>query len=284
MKELKIAQNYTIRTESLDAYLKMVQKEPMIGPEEEVRLAERIHKGDERALNMLVRANLRFAVSMAKQYQHRGLELMDLIDEANIGLVTAARRFDETRGFKFISYAVWWIRQQILLALAEHGNVVRRPQNLLNNINKVNKAICDFEQKYERQPTPDEIAEMTNIEAEKVSVAISSANRAKSVDAPINEGEEFSILDTLCSSEKPTDGHLMDESLSIDVNQVLDQLTIRERDIICMSFGIGGNQYSLDEIGFRLNLSRERVRQIKEKTIRSLRTNPSMINLRPYLS
>ncbi len=283
MKELKIAQSYTNRTESLDAYLKMVNKEPMIGIEDEVKLAERIHKGDERALDKLVRANLRFAFSIAKQYQNRGLDLMDIVDEANIGLITAANRFDETRGFKFISYAVWWIRQQILLALAEHGNIVRRPLNHLNNISKVNKAIAEFEQTHERAASADEIAEMTNLPEDKVLIAITGGSRAVSVDAPINPSEDFSLLDTLNSDIPSTDNSMMQESLQTDINQVLDTLSLRDRTIICMSFGIGGQQHTLEEIGCLLNISRERVRQIKEKTIRSLRTNPNLTLLKPYL-
>lgn len=284
MKELKITQTYTTRTQSVDAYLKMIHKEPMVGPEEEVTLAERIHKGDKRALDKLVRANLRFAFSIAKQYQNRGLDIMDLIDEANYGLIIAAQRFDETRGFKFISYAVWWIRQQILLSLSEHSNIVRKPLNHINYINKVNQAMLVFEQLNERKPSVSELAEMTDLPESKVQFAIEGNQRATSIEAPFNENDSNSLLEVLPSNVPAVDNQLMCESLSTDIQNILNKLTFRDKRIICMFFGIGGREYSLEEIGYEFNLSRERVRQIKERIISTLRKDDNSKKLLSYLA
>ena len=285
MEEIKITKSYTRRTPSVDAYLKSICKQPMVGPEEEVELAERIHKGDQRALDRLVRANLRFAFSIAKQYQSRGLELMDLIDEANLGLILAAQRFDETRGFKFISYAVWWIRQQLLLAISEQGNAIRRPLNQVSAISKINKAIAEFEQKNERPPSPGELAEITDIPEEKVLIAMTGMQHVKSTDEPFGDDGEGTILDVVPSDNMPgTDSVVMQESLAKEMDLALGQLSHREKEIICMFYGIGGKEHTLDEIGERYNLSRERVRQIKEKTIRRMQSCRNINALRTYLS
>lgn len=283
MKELKIAKTLTIRTKSVDAYLKMIQKQPMISPEEEVKLAQRIHKGDQQALDQLVMANLRFAFSIAKQYQNRGLDLMDLIEEANLGLITAAQKFDETRGFKFISYAVWWIRQSILFAIAEQGNIIRKPQNLLNNISKINQAFSKFEQENFRSPSISELSEVANLDEIKINTAMRHNNRSLSVDSPIGEDEGNSLLDTIASEGEDTDKVLMQESLAKDMDSLLNTLPYREKYIICMFYGIGTKECTLEEIGNHFNLSRERVRQIKESTIRRLRDNKANYKLRNYI-
>lgn len=284
MKELKILPNYTLRTQSLDLYLKSISHEPMISVEEEVALAERIHKGDERALEKLVRANLRFVVSIAKQYDRGGMELMDLINEGNMGLIEAARRFDETRGFKFISYAVWWIRQQILLAISEQGNLVRKPLNHLNNISRINRINAKFEQEHQRKASTSELAELMGEREDKIELAIVSSMRAQSMDAPFSDDDDNCLNDLLTSGDDgAADKCLISESLSADLNNVLDCLSVRDRSVICMFYGIGGRECSLEEIGNKFNLSRERVRQIKERTIRYLRNNPNSKVLRGYL-
>lgn len=284
MKELKISKSVTVRTESVDSYLRMIKNFPMVGVEEEVALAERIHKGDEKALEKLIKANLRFAFSIAKQYQGRGLELMDLINEANIGLLVAAKRFDETKGFKFISFAVWWIRQQILLAISEKGNMIHKPANQINNINKVNRAMAKFEQEHNRPASDAELAEMTNISEDKIATTLRTNLRTLSFDAPFVEGEDNSFEDILSDESAPaTDNHLMNESLSSDLNTVLNTLSHREKSIVCMFYGIGGKEYTLEEIGDQLHLSRERIRQIKDKSIRRLKASPNTRILRNYL-
>lgn len=284
MRELKIQQSITVRSQSLDAYLKLISNEQMIGTDEEVALAERIHKGDQRALDKLVRANLRFVVSIAKQYQNRGLDLMDLIDEGNIGLIEAAQRFDETRGFKFISYAVWWIRQHILLALSEQASIIRQPLNHINNISRINQAFAKFEQEHNRTPSVSELSEMTDIKEDKVLSALNSSFRTRSIDAPFAEDDDNSLADVLSDSSAPSvDSELMAESLKHEIDSMLNQLNPRDKRIICMCYGIGSNEYTLDEIGAQFHLSRERVRQIKERSIRHLRTTPHSRILRNYL-
>lgn len=284
MRELKILQNYTVRTQSLDLYLKSISHEPLIGVEEEVALAERIHKGDEKALERLVRANLRFVVSIAKQYNNTGMELMDLINEGNMGLIEAARRFDETRGFKFISYAVWWIRQQILLAISEQGNIIRKPLNHATNLSRINRINAKFEQEHGRRASTSELADMLNIGEDKITSALVGSGRTMSMDAPFNDDEDNTLLDVISEDDDVSvEKNLMSESLSTDLNNVLGSLSSRDKSVICMFYGIGERQYTLDEIGDHLNLSRERVRQIKDRSIRSLRSNPRSRVLRNYL-
>lgn len=284
MRELKILQNYTVRTQSLDLYLKSISHEPLIGIEEEVALAERIHKGDEKALDRLVRANLRFVVSIAKQYNNTGMELMDLINEGNMGLIEAARRFDETRGFKFISYAVWWIRQQILLAISEQGNIIRKPLNHATNLSRINRINAKFEQENGRRASTSELADMLNIGEDKITSALVGSGRTMSMDAPFNDDEDNTLLDVISEDDDVSvEKNLMIESLSTDLNNVLGSLSSRDKSVICMFYGIGERQYTLDEIGDHLNLSRERVRQIKDRSIRSLRSNPRSRVLRNYL-
>lgn len=284
MRELKILQNYTVRTQSLDLYLKSISHEPLIGVEEEVALAERIHKGDEKALDRLVRANLRFVVSIAKQYNNTGMELMDLINEGNMGLIEAARRFDETRGFKFISYAVWWIRQQILLAISEQGNIIRKPLNHATNLSRINRINAKFEQENGRRASTSELADILNIGEDKITSALVGSGRTMSMDAPFNDDEDNTLLDVISEDDDVSvEKNLMIESLSTDLNNVLGSLSTRDKSVICMFYGIGERQYTLDEIGDHLNLSRERVRQIKDRSIRSLRSNPRSRVLRNYL-
>lgn len=284
MRELKILQNYTVRTQSLDLYLKSISHEPLIGVEEEVALAERIHKGDEKALDRLVRANLRFVVSIAKQYNNTGMELMDLINEGNMGLIEAARRFDETRGFKFISYAVWWIRQQILLAISEQGSIIRKPLNHATNLSRINRINAKFEQENGRRASTSELADMLNIGEDKITFALVGSGRPMSMDAPFNDDEDNTLLDVISEDDDVSvEKNLMSESLSTDLNNVLGSLSTRDKSVICMFYGIGERQYTLDEIGDHLNLSRERVRQIKDRSIRSLRSNPRSRVLRNYL-
>lgn len=284
MRELKILQNYTVRTQSLDLYLKSISHEPLIGVEEEVALAERIHKGDEKALDRLVRANLRFVVSIAKQYNNTGMELMDLINEGNMGLIEAARRFDETRGFKFISYAVWWIRQQILLAISEQGNIIRKPLNHATNLSRINRINAKFEQENGRRASTSELADMLNIGEDKITSALVGSGRTMSMDAPFNDDEDNTLLDVISEDDDVSvEKNLMSESLSTDLNNVLGSLSTRDKSVVCMFYGIGERQYTLDEIGDHLNLSRERVRQIKDRSIRTLRSNPRSRVLRNYL-
>jgi RNA polymerase primary sigma factor len=285
MRQLKITKSITNReSASLDKYLQEIGKELLITVEEEVELAQRIKKGDREALEKLTRANLRFVVSVAKQYQNQGLSLPDLINEGNLGLIKAAEKFDETRGFKFISYAVWWIRQSILQALAEQSRIVRLPLNQVGSLNKLNKAFNKFEQEYERTPTPEELAETLDLPKEKVADTLRVSGRHVSVDAPFIEGEDNSLLDVLVNSDSPkADSKLLGESLNREIERALSTLTERERDIIKLFFGIGVQEMTLEEIGERFGLTRERVRQIKEKAIRRLRHTSRSKLLKGYL-
>ena len=285
MRQLKITKSITNRdSESLEKYLSEIAKEEMITVEEEVQLAQRIKKGDQKALERLVKANLRFVVSVAKQYQHQGLSLPDLINEGNVGLIKAAQKFDETKGFKFISYAVWWIRQSILQALAEQSRIVRLPLNQVGSLNKINKAFSKFEQEHERKPSPDELAESLDLPADKVADTLRVSGRHISVDAPFVEGEDNSLLDVLINNDSPNaDRALMMESLAKEIERALATLTERESDIIRMFFGIGCQEMTLEEIGERFGLTRERVRQIKEKAIRKLRPNAKSKLLKGFL-
>ncbi len=285
MRQLKITKSITNReSASLDKYLQEIGKEDLITVEEEVELAQRIHKGDRAALEKLTRANLRFVVSVAKQYQNQGLSLPDLINEGNLGLIKAAEKFDETRGFKFISYAVWWIRQSILQALAEQSRIVRLPLNQVGSLNKINKAYSRFEQENERTPTSEELADILEIPKEKVADTLRVSGRHISVDAPFVEGEDNSLLDVLENSHSPeADGTLMNESLCKEIDRALATLTDRERDIIKLHFGISCQEMTLEEVGERFGLTRERVRQIKEKAIRRLRHTSRSKLLKAYL-
>lgn len=285
MRQLKITKSITNReSASLDKYLQEIGKEDLITVEEEVELAQRIRKGDQRALEKLTRANLRFVVSVAKQYQNQGLSLPDLINEGNLGLIKAAEKFDETRGFKFISYAVWWIRQSILQALAEQSRIVRLPLNQVGSLNKINKAFSRFEQEHERRPSPEELAETLDLPAEKVADTLRVSGRHILVDAPFVEGEDNSLLDVLVNDDSPVaDKTLINESLSTEVERALATLTERERDIIRLFFGINCQEMTLEEIGEKFGLTRERVRQIKEKAIRRLRHSSRSKLLKTYL-
>ena len=285
MRQLKITKSITNReSASLDKYLQEIGKEDLITVEEEVELAQRIRKGDQKALEKLTRANLRFVVSVAKQYQNQGLSLPDLINEGNLGLIKAAEKFDETRGFKFISYAVWWIRQSILQALAEQSRIVRLPLNQVGSLNKINKAFSRFEQENERRPSPEELADSLDLPAEKVADTLRVSGRHISVDAPFVEGEDNSLLDVLVNDDSPiADGTLINESLSTEVERALSTLTERERDIIKLFFGINTQEMTLEEIGEKFGLTRERVRQIKEKAIRRLRHSSRSKLLKTYL-
>ena len=285
MRQLKITKSITNReSASLDKYLQEIGKEDLITVEEEVELAQRIRKGDQKALEKLTRANLRFVVSVAKQYQNQGLSLPDLINEGNLGLIKAAEKFDETRGFKFISYAVWWIRQSILQALAEQSRIVRLPLNQVGSLNKINKAFSRFEQENERRPSPEELADSLDLPAEKVADTLRVSGRHISVDAPFVEGEDNSLLDVLVNDDSPiSDRTLINESLSTEVERALSTLTERERDIIKLFFGINTQEMTLEEIGEKFGLTRERVRQIKEKAIRRLRHSSRSKLLKTYL-
>ena len=285
MRQLKITKSITNReSASLDKYLQEIGREELISVEEEVELAQRIKKGDQEALEKLTRANLRFVVSVAKQYQNQGLSLPDLINEGNLGLIKAAEKFDETRGFKFISYAVWWIRQSILQALAEQSRIVRLPLNQVGSLNKINKALSKFEQENERMPSPEELAEILDIPREKISDTLRVSGRHVSVDAPFVEGEDNSLLDVLPNNDSPNaDSGLVNESLNKEIERALSTLTERERDIVKNFFGIGCQEMTLEEIGERFNLTRERVRQIKEKAIRKLRNSARSKLLQTYL-
>ncbi|MCX6239614.1 MAG: RNA polymerase sigma factor RpoD/SigA [Bacteroidia bacterium] len=285
MRQLKITKSITNReSASLDKYLQEIGKEELITVEEEVELAQRIKKGDQAALEKLTRANLRFVVSVAKQYQNQGLSLPDLINEGNLGLIKAAEKFDETRGFKFISYAVWWIRQSILQALAEQSRIVRLPLNQVGSLNKINKAYSKFEQEHERRPSPEELAEQLELPADKVADTLRVSGRHVSVDAPFVDGEDNSLLDVLINNDSPSaDRVLIDESLSREIDRSLTTLTEREADIIRMFFGISCQEMTLEEIGERFGLTRERVRQIKEKAIRRLRHTSRSKLLKTYL-
>ena len=286
MRQLKIPKSITNRNDSiLNKYLNDIKKEPLITAEEEVLLTQKIKKGDTLAQEKLIKANLRFVVSVAKQYQNQGLSLPDLINEGNMGLIKAAEKFDETRGFKFISYAVWWIRQSILQALAEQSRIVRLPLNQVGSLNKINKALSKFEQENERKPSAEELAEVLDMPIDKIFDTIKISGRHISVDAPFVEGEENSLLDVLVNEDSPVaDASLNNESLSKEIDRALDSLlTERERDIIKMFFGLGMQEMTLEEIGLKFGLTRERVRQIKEKAIRRLRNNSKNKLLKVYL-
>jgi RNA polymerase primary sigma factor len=285
MRQLKITKSITNReSASLDKYLQEIGKEDLITVEEEVELAQRIQTGDQEALEKLTKANLRFVVSVAKQYQNQGLSLPDLINEGNLGLIKAAEKFDETRGFKFISYAVWWIRQSILQALAEQSRIVRLPLNQVGSLNKINKAFAKFEQENERTPSPEELAAVLDLPREKVTDTMRVAGRHVSVDAPFADGEDNNLLDVLVNADSPNaDRSLINESLGTEIDRALATLTEREKDIVKYFFGIGCPEMTLEEIGDKFGLTRERVRQIKEKAIRRLRHSSKSKWLKSYL-
>jgi RNA polymerase primary sigma factor len=286
MRQLKITKSITNReSQSLDKYLQEIGREDLITAEQEVELAQRIKQGDQAALEKLTKANLRFVVSVAKQYQNQGLTLPDLINEGNLGLIKAAQRFDETRGFKFISYAVWWIRQSILQALAEQSRIVRLPLNQVGSLNKINKAFSKLEQEFERPPSSDELANALDLPEDKVKDTIKVSGRHVSVDAPFVDGEDNSLLDVMVNNDSPkADRLLMMESLQREIERSLSTLTERERDVIRLFFGIGMQHgLTLEEIGAKFDLTRERVRQIKEKAIRRLRHTSRSKLLKAYL-
>lgn len=285
MRQLKIIPNITNREgESIERYLQEIGREQMISLDEEAELAHRIKQGDEEALEKLTKANLRFVVSVAKQYQGQGLSLVDLINEGNVGLITAAKKFDETRGFKFISYAVWWIRQSILQALAENSRIVRLPQNQVGNVSKVNRFYHQFIQKNERLPSVDEVAEALDMEPEKVNAVLISSGKHVSMDAPLVEDEDSCLLDLFSNREdSDTDAQLVTESLATEIDRAIRQLPDREAKIIKMFFGIQSPELSLEEIGEKMKLSRERVRQIKEKGLAILRSAHLSSVLKSYL-
>ncbi|RMG72756.1 MAG: sigma-70 family RNA polymerase sigma factor [Bacteroidetes bacterium] len=287
MRQLKISKQITNReSQSLDKYLQEIGKVELLTPDEEVELARRIKQGDQVALEKLTKANLRFVVSVAKQYQNQGLSLGDLINEGNLGLIKAAKRFDETRGFKFISYAVWWIRQSILQALAEQSRIVRLPLNRVGALNKIGKAFSKLEQEFEREPSPEEISEvLESMSEEEISDTLKISGRHVSVDAPFVQGEENRLLDVLENDSEPNpDNELINESLSKEVERALSTLTQREAEVIRLYFGIGvEHSLTLEEIGEKFDLTRERVRQIKEKAIRRLRHTSRSKGLKTYL-
>ena len=286
MRQLKISKQITNReSQSLDKYLQEIGKVDLLTPDEEVTLAQKIREGDQLSLERLTKANLRFVVSVAKQYQNQGLSLGDLINEGNLGLIKAAQRFDETRGFKFISYAVWWIRQSILQALAEQSRIVRLPLNRVGSLNKISKTFSDLEQKFEREPSPEELAAVLEISAAEVVDTLKISGRHVSMDAPFVQGEENSLLDVLENDgeDKPDSG-LINDSLRKEVQRALSTLTQREADVITLYFGLNGEHaMTLEEIGEKFNLTRERVRQIKEKAIRRLRHTSRSKALKTYL-
>jgi RNA polymerase primary sigma factor len=285
MRQLKISKSITNReSASLDKYLQEIGREGLLTVEEEVELAQRIKKGDKLALERLTRANLRFVVSVAKQYQNQGLSLPDLINEGNLGLIKAAEKFDETRGFKFISYAVWWIRQSILQALAEQARIVRLPLNQVGSLNKLHKAYSKLVQENERVPTYEELAQTLDLPREKIMESMRISGRHVSVDAPFTEGEEGSLLDVMFNSDAPiADNLLICESLSTEVERAISTLSDRERDILKYFYGIGCREMTLEEIADQFELTRERVRQLKEKAIRRLRTSDRSKLLKTYL-
>ena len=285
MRQLKIIKSFTNReSDSLDKYLQDIGHEEMLTLDEEVELAQRIREGDSKALEKLTRANLRFVVSVAKQYQNQGLSLPDLINEGNIGLIKAARKFDETRGFKFISYAVWWIRQSILQAIAEQGRPVRLPLNQVSSVNKINKALNKFEQENERRPSVEEIASSTDLPQEKIEEAIKANTKQVSMDAPFKDGEESSLADVLYSEDSPsTDAELLKQSLREEMAMALSVLNERERNVITAFYGIGQAEMTMDEIGKKFGLTRERVRQIRERALRRLRQQTQNKMLKTYL-
>lgn len=287
MRQLKITKSITNReSQSLEKYLQEIGKVELITPEEEVKLATLIKQGDQKALDRLTKANLRFVVSVAKQYQNQGLSLPDLINEGNLGLIKAAQRFDETRGFKFISYAVWWIRQSILQALAEQSRIVRLPLNKVGLSNRINKAFSALEQEYEREPTPEELAELLDMETEEVAATLGVGGRHVSMDQPLADGEDSTLADVMENpNAEATDGQLEhNESLKTEITRSLKTLTDRQQDVICFFFGIGvDHPMSLEDIGEKFNLTRERVRQIKDKAITKLRSNNRSRQLRGFL-
>ena len=285
MRQLKITKSITNReSAALERYLQEIGKEEMVTAEEEVELAQRIRKGDQKALERLTKANLRFVVSVAKQYQNQGLGLADLINEGNMGLIKAAERFDETRGFKFISYAVWWIRQSILQAIAEQSRIVRLPLNQVGSVAKVNRVLSKFEQENERRPSVDEISERIDLPEDKIDDALRAQNKHISMDAPIYEGEDGNMLDTMVNDDSPmADYQLLKESLKEEIHSALNGLSDREKSVIEAFYGIGMPEMTLDEIGSKYGLTRERVRQIKEKAIRRLRNNTYNEVLKTYL-
>ncbi|MCX7880269.1 MAG: RNA polymerase sigma factor RpoD/SigA [Ignavibacteria bacterium] len=289
MVSMRITKQYTNReSQSLDKYLQEIGKYELLSPDEEVELAKKIKKGGsegQRALERLVRSNLRFVVSVAKQYQNQGLTLGDLINEGNLGLIKAARRFDETKGFKFISYAVWWIRQSILQALAEQSRIVRLPLNRVGALNKIGKKFSELEQKYEREPTTSELAEQLDMSVSDIAETIKIAGRHLSVDAPFVQGEDNRLLDVIPNEQQPSPDHqLIQESLRTEINNLLKTLPDREADVIRLFFGLNDTTpLTLDEIGEKFNLTRERVRQIKEKAIRRLRQTTRCQALKAYL-
>ena len=285
MRQLKITQSITNReSQSLDKYLHEIGKVDLITAEEEVILAQKIREGDQAALERLTKTNLRFVVSLAKQYQNQGLTLGDLINEGNLGLIKAAKRFDETKGFKFISYAVWWIRQSILQAIAEQSRIVRLPLNQVGSLSKISKAFSKLEQEYEREPSPEELADMLETTVEKISDTLSNSGRHVSMDAPFVQGEENTLLDVLENDDPNTDSNLINESLSEEIKRSLSTLTEREREIIVLFFGLSTNHpLSLEEIGEKFSLTRERVRQIKDKALQRLRHTSRSKILKSYL-
>ena len=285
MRQLKIIKSITNReSESLEKYLQEIGREELLSSDEEVELAQRIRKGDRKALDRLTKANLRFVVSVAKQYQNQGLTLSDLINEGNLGLIKAAEKFDETRGFKFISYAVWWIRQSILQAIAEQSRIVRLPLNQVGSVNKINRMLNKFEQENERRPSIDEISEETELPEDKVGEAMLVNTRHVSVDAPFVDGEDNSLLDVLVNDDSPmADRQLVVESLRAEIADALLMLNERERNVVTAFYGIGQPEMTLEEIGNKYGLTRERVRQIKEKAIRRLRSNTKNKILKAYL-
>lgn len=285
MRQLKISKSITNReSASLDKYLQEIGHEELLTTDQEVELAQRIRKGDKRALERLTKANLRFVVSVAKQYQNQGLSLPDLINEGNVGLIKAAEKFDETRGFKFISYAVWWIRQSIRQAIAEQSRLVRLPLNQVGSVNKITRELNKFEQEHERKPSVDEIAERVDLPEDKIADAMKANSRHVSMDAPIADGEDSSMIDFLSGDSSNTDRELAIESLKAEVSRILKLLTDKEQKVLRAFFGIDGSpEMTLDEIGEKYNLTRERVRQIKEKALRRLRHNTKNKLLKSYL-
>ena len=285
MRQLKITKSITNReSEALEKYLQDIGKEELISAEEEALLAAQIRQGDKKALERLTKANLRFVVSVAKQYQNQGLSLPDLINEGNLGLIKAAEKFDETRGFKFISYAVWWIRQAILQAIAEQSRIVRLPLNQVGSVNKINRVLNRFEQENERRPSIDEISEQIDLPEEKIDEAINISGKHVSMDAPFNANDDNSLLDVLVNDNAPSaDMQLVVESLRLEINKALTGLSERERNVIEAFFGINQPELTLEEIGDKYHLTRERVRQIKEKAIRRLRTTTNNELLKSYL-
>jgi len=286
MRQLKIIKQVTNReTASLDKYLHEIGKVDLLTAEQEVDLARKVRTGDNLALDKLIKANLRFVVSVSKQYQNQGLTLPDLINEGNLGLIKAAKRFDETRGFKFISYAVWWIRQSILQALAEQARIVRLPLNKIGSINKINRALSELEQKFEREPSVDEISTALELAPNDIKEAMKCAGRHVSMDAPLTDGEDGDMYEVLLSKDNPTpDGILLNDSLRKEIERALSSLTEREANIIRLYFGLNGKHpYTLEEIGEEFNLTRERVRQIKEKAIKRLKHTTRSKILKTYL-